>query len=142
MKINTRDFGEIDINEEDIIAFVNPVIGFATYSKYVFLYEDGSDQQFARLQSVEEPMVCFIVCNPFVVKPDYKYTLPDSVKKILGEGSYDAWLVTVVTEDIKKSTVNMKSPIIVNPVTKQALQLVLDDDYEIRYPLFPEKGGS
>ena len=38
MKIKTRDYGEIDINEDDILTFVEPIFGFEEYKKFVFLF--------------------------------------------------------------------------------------------------------
>ena len=42
MNIITRDFGEIEINEEDIITFTQPVIGFDDYKKFVILHDEDT----------------------------------------------------------------------------------------------------
>ena len=54
MNIITRDFGEIEINEEDIITFTQPVIGFDDYKKFVILHDEDTPKQIAWIQSVEE----------------------------------------------------------------------------------------
>jgi len=46
------------------------------------------------------------------------------------------WLVMVVAEDFKESTVNLKSPIIVNLDERRAAQFIAEEDYTIRYKLF------
>jgi len=142
MKIITRDFGEIEINEEDIITFSQPVIGFDDYKKFVFLHDEDTSRQIAWIQSVEEAGLCFIVVDPTTTISDYKFELPEHTKRVLGDGEYDVWLVMVVSDDIKKSTVNLKSPILVNPEKSSAMQLVLEEDFPIRYPLFNKEGDK
>lgn len=142
MNIITRDFGEIEINEEDIITFTQPVIGFDDYKKFVILHDEDTPKQIAWIQSVEEAGLCFIVVDPFTTVSDYKFNYPESVKQYLGDGEYEVWLIMVVSDDVKKSTVNLKSPILVNPGSRTAMQLILEEDYPIRYPLFEKKGDK
>lgn len=139
MIIQTRDFGEIEINKNDIMKFISPIIGFDEYTEFVFLYEEDGNKQYAWLQSVEEKDLCFIVINPDAAVSDYDVVISKETKKILGDGKYDAWLIMVVADDLKKSTVNLKSPVLVNPNNNTAAQIMLDADLPIRYPLFDKE---
>lgn len=136
MKIATRDFGEISIEEKDIMTFVQPIFGFEALTRYVILLDDTLDGEFLWLQSVENPDVCFVLASAAQLVPGYQPTCPQEVKKALGEGVYETRLVLVVADDFRCSTVNLKSPIYMNLTTKQALQTILEDSYPIRYPLF------
>ena len=82
MKINTRDYGEIDINEDDILTFVEPIFGFEEYKKFIFLIEEDFEGQIAWLQSVDEPELCFIVANPNMVNFEYTPSIPEHIKEI------------------------------------------------------------
>lgn len=141
MKIHTRDFGEVEIAEEDIVTFVQPIYGFETLSKYVFLY-DQNNSHIVWLQSVEERDICFILTDPAIVDPGYQPNLSQSVENQLGEGSLMLWLVTVIAAEFLESTVNMKSPIAVNPATNKAMQLILEEDLPIRCPLLKNRRES
>ena len=63
-------------------------------------------------------------------------TGPPDIRRQLGEGECESWLITVIPEDLRRSTVNLKSPVIVNPSSMVAAQVILDEDLPIRFPLF------
>lgn len=138
MEIETRDFGKLTINEDEIINFVQPILGFEDCKRFVFLTQEEDDVCFAWLQSVDTRSVCFVLTNPIVLeglKEEYKPRFPESVQKDLGDGDKFTWLLTVIKSDITKSTVNLKSPIVLNPKTQRGLQIVLDQKLPIRQPI-------
>lgn len=140
MKILTRDFGEVEVSPEDIITFSTPMFGFEELTKYIFLYAEGN-ANFVWLQSTENPHICFILADPKVVTDRYNPRLTQDVRRQLGEGEYLFWLVVVVAEDFRESTINLKSPVIVNLQTKCGLQTILEEDYPIRQPLVGSQEG-
>lgn len=144
MLIQTRDFGEVTISPEDIIEFVQPLYGFENLHRFVFLYEQSISDHFIWMQSVEERNICFILVDPAVVVGDYSPSLPDVVCEKLGDEDYMCWLIVVVAEQFEKSTVNLKSPIVVNPEKRLAIQVILEEDFPIRHPLVQhiEEGGK
>ncbi len=136
MIVETRDFGDITIVEDDIIEFVEPILGFEEYRKFIFLTEEDDDVGcFAWLQSLKEKHICFLLTNPLILENEYKPSFPNSVNKSLGNGEKFTWLLTVINKDITKSTVNLKSPIVLNPSTQKGLQVVLEQKYPIRQPI-------
>jgi len=136
MIIKTRDFDEIEIDENDSIFFEMPVIGFEDSTEYVFLFNDSFGTDIAWLQSVKEPELCFILASAALAKWDYSGKAPKDVRAKLGDGEYDAWLVMVVGETAEQSTVNLRSPIFVNAAQRKAAQAVLEEDLSVRYALF------
>ena len=50
MKLQTRDLGEIEISEQDIVTFTGPIFGFEQYRRFVFLYEEEISEHFIWLQ--------------------------------------------------------------------------------------------
>jgi len=138
MNIQTRDFGEMEITKDDIITFDEKIYGFEEYSDFIMIYDDEFNGEYTWLQSTEEPGLCFIMANPVLVS-DYAPDFLKEANKILGEGELEYWLMMVVHEDIRMSTVNLKSPIIINLDNRKAMQLILEEDYPVKHYLFKDK---
>lgn len=140
MKINTRDFGEVEIDENDIITFVQPIYGFEDLTRYVFLIYEEVSPHFVWLQSLEDIEVCFLLADPGVIDVKYEPAIPCGLQSELGEGEVISWLVVAIPAQFKDATVNLKSPIIVNTSRRNAAQVILDNDFPLRYPLLPSSG--
>ena len=142
MRYLTRDFGEIEIETNQMLDFSQPIFGFDDYRKYAVLHDPEVGMDLAWLQSLEEPDLCFVLVSPKVVTSAYT---PDSVadlQKLIGEGEYEYWLVAVIQDDFTQSTVNMKSPVIINWKTGFGAQVILEGDYPVRRPLMEEAQGT
>lgn len=142
MKLLTRDLGELEIDEKDIVTFAGPIFGFEKYRRFVFLYQEDLSEHFIWLQSVEEPQLCFILVQPDLITDHYTPELPPEAKTLLGDGDYMCWLIVSLREPFTDSTVNLRSPIVVNPELRQAAQFVLDGALPIRHPLVREGGAQ
>ena len=142
MKLLTRDLGELEIDEKDIVTFSGPIFGFEKYRRFVFLFQEDLSEHFIWLQSVEEPELCFILVQPDLITDHYTPELPHEAKDLLGEGDYMCWLIVSLREPFADSTVNLRSPIVVNPELRQAAQFVLDGGLPIRHPLIREGGAQ
>ncbi|MDO5601300.1 MAG: flagellar assembly protein FliW [Oscillospiraceae bacterium] len=140
MKLKTRDFGEIELAEEELFTFTQPLFGFEDYKTFALLFDDELGDELVFLQSAQEPGLRFILSDPAAVKPSYHPPLPENAEALLGKGEYCWWLVTVVAPDFKESTVNLRSPILFNPVTRKAAQILLEDDLPVRSKMFEEEG--
>lgn len=138
MKINTRDFGEIEVSENDIITFVQPLYGFEEYSRFVIL-QDDEVENIAWLQSAETSELCFILADASIAveKENYKKNVAKSeLEKIDADSDFECWLVMVVKDNLQESTVNLKSPVIINPASAKAMQIILDENFPVRYFAF------
>ena len=138
MKLFTRDLGEIEIDEKDIVTFTGPIFGFEKYRRFVFLYQEEIVENFIWLQSVEEPELCFILVQPELITDHYQPQLPKEAKTLLGDGDWMCWLIVSLREPFQDSTVTLRSPIVVNPELRQAAQFVLEGNLPIRHPLVRE----
>lgn len=141
MLVKTKYFGEIEMNEEEMIVFDNGILGFPELKKYVLLYDIEKEGRTIRwLQSCDEQALSIPVIIPTLVMPDYNPTVEDELLKGLGELTDDnlSVLVTVtVPEDVTKMTANMKAPIIINADTLKGCQLIVENqEYEVRYQIF------
>lgn len=137
MTIETRDFGSIDISESGILEFELPILGFEDQKKYVILYDDEMGASLAWLQSVDKKEVCFIIIDPSIIMPSYSPAISAEVLSALKMNIDEAALrcLLVIPQNASDATVNLKSPLVINPSKKLAAQVVLEEDYPIRASL-------
>jgi len=138
MRLLTKSFGEIEISEKEIIEFDSPILGFEDKKRYVFMIDDSLNGEFIWLQSVDDGSLCFVMADPSRFIDGYAPTFSDDIEKLIGAGSYEMWLIMVVADDFSESTVNLKSPVIVNVETRRGAQLIAEEDYAFKYKLFKE----
>ncbi len=144
MLIKTRFFGEVDVEDQKIIHFESGLFGFEEYKDYTILYDSEAEEMplFSWLQSTTEQGLAFPVVNPQRVKEDYDPVVEDGLLESLGEfGEEDmvVLLLATVPEDIKKASVNMKAPLIINAGTRRGVQLVAENqDYEVKHYIIKE----
>ncbi len=140
MLITTRDFGKLEINEEEILEFVDPIFGFEDLKKYVLLSDDEAGAGLLWLQSLEDEDTCFILLDPHEVGLEYEPEIPEAaIKELQLNDTFAVRLIAVVPEDFKNTTVNLKSPVLINMEKKLAGQIILDADYPLRMRLFEEE---
>lgn len=140
MKLKTRDFGEIEITENEIFHFTQPIFGFESYPDYAILQDEEIGDKIVWLQSIDEPGLCFILMDPSGLSDIFNPVLPEDSLKLLGEGDWLCWGIAVVSDDVKQTSINLKSPIFINTTTHLAAQIILEQDYPVRYML--SKGGK
>lgn len=141
MKVETRLFGKIDIEEEKIITFTNGMLGFPDMKRFTIIFDEERPGKSGIMwfQSLDEPQFAMPVMEPNKVLPDYNPTVNDELLSSLGELTENNIyvLVTVtVPSDITKMTVNLKGPIVINTDTLLASQIVVEDDTEVRFPIY------
>lgn len=142
MKVNTRLFGEIEIAQEKIICFKNGIIGFPDCKQFTLIYdetESGERKNISWLQSLDEPAFALPVMNPLLVKEDYDPQVEEELLKNLGSLTPEniCVLVTVtVPSDIKKMSVNLKAPIVINAEELKAEQIIVDDNFPVKYMIY------
>jgi flagellar assembly factor FliW len=139
MKINTKFFGETDIDESEIIEFKNGgILGFEEYERFVLLYISGTIH-FRCLQSVDNGNIAFIIINPWHFFPDYDIDLPDAqLKEIKAKEPKDLLIFNIVSlkDHIKNSTANLAAPVAIHLKERLGKQIVIDKtDYTTRHPL-------
>lgn len=146
MKLKTRDFGEIEIADNSIIKFVQPLYGFEEYTEYVVLQDDEAPDVIAWLQSSENPELCFILASSKIISDveNYKKCIPaEELAKINAEeDDFEIWFIMVVRDTLAQSTVNLKSPVLINPLNASAMQIILEDDLPVRCYAFADKKGE
>jgi len=142
MQINTRVFGEISIEDDKIITFVNGLVGFPDLKDFALIFDpEKSDSKGIQwLQSVQEPGFAIPVIDPLAIVPDYNPQVADEWLKPLGEIETDKLFVLVtvtVPADLTKMTVNLKGPIVIHAETRKACQVIAEGDgCDVKFPIY------
>ena len=145
MKVNTKLFGEIEIDDGKVLSFENGIVGFPDLKKFALMHDDDGESEggsgLSFLVSLDEPAFAMPVVNPLLVKDDYNPVVEDDLLIPLGELKEEDMLVLVtvtVPHEIKNMTVNLMAPFIINATTRKAVQVILDDDaaYPVKYPIY------
>ena len=139
MQIKTRIFGEVTIDDSKMIKFPNGIVGFPDLTDFALIHdaEQGEQAGIRLLQSVQEPTFAMPVVDPLIAKEDYNPLVDDNLLKVIGEGENILVLVTItVPSDLSKMSVNLKAPLVVNVDTRKAVQVVLEDDYPVKFFIY------
>lgn len=140
MIIEHTRFGMIEYTAEDVISFVEGLIGFQ-HCKQFLLINAKPDSAFRWLQSLDEPGLAFLVVNPRAYVQDYQPELCVSTLSDL-QLREDTPMVVFTTATIppgrpEDMTLNLLAPIVVNPITNMAAQVVLEDAaYTMKHRVF------
>ncbi len=141
MKLTTRIFGEVEIDDSKIISFPNGIIGFPDLKKFVLMFDEEKGTDTIKwLQSIDEPTFAMPVMDPLIVCPDYKPEVDSNTVDLIGELSNDDLLILVtvtVPHDLKQMTVNLMGPFIINVKECKAVQTIVDnEDYPVKFPIY------
>ncbi len=143
MKIQTRDFGEISVCQEDTINFINGIYGFDDYKKYIIL-KDSPEDDIMFLQSLDNMDLSFVLIDPYAIFADYNPVLnSDDLHDLISNSETELKFlaITIIKENIKDSLVNLKSPIAINPDSRIAKQVILQNSYPLRYNIVSTEEG-
>jgi flagellar assembly factor FliW len=139
LKLDTKYFGKIDYEAEDVLRFDEGMFGFEEEKSFLLLPFEGGHGSLLCLQSIQTQGLAFVVMNPMVLCPDYDPVLKKDELEQLGVGhSHDLgyYVLCGVKNPVADSTVNLRCPVAVNPKTRQARQVILESDqYQMRHPL-------
>ena len=141
MKINTKVFGEVEIADDKIIHFPSGIVGFPELTEFTLLHdEEKGAGSIHWLQSIQEPVFAMPVMDPLLVCPDYNPEVDDELLKPLGGLDPEEILVLVtvtVPSDLKKMSVNLRGPVIINAAAKKACQVIVEGEgYQVKYPIY------
>lgn len=140
MEVNSRIFGQITIDDDRIIRFVNGIVGFPELTDFALIHDEEKQGGIQWLQSMQEPQFALPVMDPLCIMEDYNPQVEDELLKPLGDfGPDDMFVLVTVTvpSDLTKMTVNLRGPIVINASTMKANQVITDGDtYPVKFPIY------
>lgn len=148
MRAITRLFGEIDIEEDKIITLEKGMIGLPDFRKFALIFDEEKGLKKSSVmwfQSMDDPETAFPVMQPNVVKPDYNPMVSSEILSTLGEMTEENTYVLVTltaSPKVEETTVNLKAPIVINTATKKGCQIIVEDDYPVKYKIYDAVKGK
>ena len=126
MLLNTKHFGEINIDEKKIINFEDGIPGFENEKQFIVLYEGEDNSPFRWMQSIENPDLAFAMVDPIMIIPDYDGEIPkEAVEKLGIEKPQDIMVLSIV--------------VVREEVEKTSMKVILDTDrYSVRHYIVDE----
>jgi len=112
-----------------LIELVQPMPGFPDLRQFALVQLDD-DGLLCAFRSVEEPDLRFLVVPPAAFFPEYTPEVDEEAVRDLGIQTAEDVLVLVVVKagaSLAESTANLAAPLLINPATRRAQQVVLDD---------------
>ncbi len=143
MKLTTRIFGEVEIEDSKIINFPNGIIGFPDLTRFTLIHdeeEESGKNTIRWLQSIDEPGFAMPVIDPLVVCPDYSPSVDEAKVAEIGDVKDEDVLVLVtvtVPHDLTKMTVNLMGPFVINTDSMKGVQTIVENsDYPVKFPIY------
>ena len=142
MKITTRVFGKIEIDDSKIIHFPAGIIGFPEMTDFALVFDEekGKESPIRWLQSLQETNFALPVMDPLLIAADYDLEVDGDYLKPLGEMKEEDTLVLVtvtVPKDLTKMSINLQAPVVVNAETRKAIQLIANTEkYPVKYYIY------
>ena len=144
MKIQTRRFGVIEVDESRVIRMKGGILGFEQRLAYTLVIQD-EDNPLWWLQSLEDGELAFVVIDPLVVRPDYQPEIPKAALTVLEISRKETMsllaIVTIRSQPFRV-TANLRAPLVINADTRIGGQVVLEDDqYPVRHEIVSSSVG-
>jgi flagellar assembly factor FliW len=142
MELKTSGFGVIEYSEEDVVEFDAGLYGFEENHSFLYIPSDDDQFQFNWLQSIDDPDLVFIVTDPFLFVENYDFELDEETTEQLEISSHENLSILSIVnvgEEVEKTTVNVKAPIVINSDTRVGKQVILSEDYPYKYFIFKKE---
>lgn len=128
IRIQTKAYGPLDVDERQILHFPEGLLGFEKFKDYALL--DAAQKPFFYLQSMDLSELAFVLIDPFLFRPDYSVDADDALLSSVGiERPEDALVLSIVTvpADGSPITANLMGPLIVDRASRRGVQAVMTD---------------
>jgi len=128
VKVATKAYGLIEVNEGQKIRFPQGLLGFESFRDYILL--DAERQPFYWLQSLDVEQVAFVLINPFLFRSDYEMNIDNEDLLPIGitdPGKALIFSIVTILSDGSPMTANLQGPLVINRDTRLGIQAVLTD---------------
>jgi flagellar assembly factor FliW len=146
MLIQSKPYGQIEVEDRQIIHFPDGILGFEYLRDYALL--DASQKPFYWLQALEEPAIAFVLIDPALFMPDYTPDVSDSDLDAVGlvpsgDEALIVFSIVTIPEQQDRMSANLQGPIIINRRNHQARQCISNNPrYKTRHYILDEIKAS
>lgn len=133
IKIKTERFGELQIDEKEIISFPYGIPG-VPFERFIL---KELIEPVKWLIAVDDPDVAMLVVSPFKYFPTYGFELSEEIVSILeAEKEEDIEVYVALLKYNDGVAANLKSPFVINRNKKIGVQILLEDErYSFKEPI-------
>ncbi len=138
--IDTRDMGTVNVAPDQVVNFVSPLFGFESYRDFAIIPIPKA-LPFHWLQCLEEKCLAFPLVNAEDLQAVYTADLvlrsgallrrvATAQLEKLGADSWDqvqCWVIVAVPPDGRPIRPNLAAPVVVNPKTRLAAQIIVQE---------------
>jgi flagellar assembly factor FliW len=145
MKVTkTRLFGEIEVDDGKIITLEKGMIGFPDLNHFTLIHDEEKerkDSSIMWLQSIDDPDIAFPVMRPDAVMEGYIENVNVNQEIVAPLGTLtdeNVYILVTVTvpKKVEDFSVNLKAPIVINMDNHKGVQLIVEDDYPVKYKVY------
>ena len=141
ISIESTRFGGVEVPGDIVLGFEQGMIGFPDLHRYAIL-KQREDSVFMWLHAIDDGALAFPVVLPWVFYWDYEVKLSDEDMAAIDVTRADQisiYCVVNVGADVRRATINLFSPIVVNNAERRARQVInTAEGYSTRDALFPD----
>mgnify|MGYP001126518135 CR=1 FL=1 len=133
IKIETSRFGELQIEENDIIHFPMGIPG-VPFERFIL---KDLLEPVKWLIAIDDPDVAMLVVPPFNFFPHYGFELNEEIESILEtDKAEDVEVYVALLKHDEGVAANLKAPFVINKNKKIGVQILLEDDsYSFKEPI-------
>ncbi len=135
MDISTTRFGNVTIDEEDVLTFVDGLIGMEDCRRWALL-ADAQNAALGWLQSLDRPEVALAVVCPRRFVADYRARVARRDVEPLGLGDAEgAHVLAIVNQAGDSLALNLKAPLVIHVAARLGRQIVAKDNHSVQHLL-------
>ncbi len=142
VKVKTRPYGEIEVEDKQVVDFPDGILGFEEQNRFIILDTDDENSPFKWLQSFQEPELVFVIIRPADFMADYKLMVSQADLEAVEADKPEKLIVfAIVTlpSEPADMTANLQGPIIINPIKRIGRQAIsLSDRYRVKHRIMDE----
>ena len=142
MRIQTRDLGVVTVAPDEVLTFVEPILGFEANRRFVLLRAPQAEP-FRWLQSLDNKELVFPVIPAEELPMSYEVD-EQKLASLGAEGpdSLSAWIIVKFPRDGAGIQLNLRAPVVINRHNRLACQIVLSDEWPTNHHMAVEAAAE
>jgi flagellar assembly factor FliW len=135
MNISTTRFGSLTIREDDVLTFVDGLIGMEDCRRWILL-ADAQNAALGWLQSLDRAEVALAVVSPRRFVDDYRVRVERRDIQPLGlSDPASAQVLVIISFSDGGLALNLKAPLVIHLAERLGRQIVARDDHAVQHRL-------
>jgi flagellar assembly factor FliW len=139
MKLETKAYGPVEIEDKQVLEFPRGLLGFEEYQRFALI--DAHKKPFFWLQSMDEVRIAFILIKPSVFRDNYDPGLShEDLEELENPELADLLVFAIVTiPESGPMTANLQGPLVINRKIGKGAQCISPrDEYRTKHDILEE----